>query len=282
MTPPPNRELVITMDTMVAGTHYLAPEPPENVAKKLLRVNLSDLAAMGATPLHYLLALSAPKTTSPDWFAAFASGLAEDQARYAVTLLGGDTTSTPGPITLTVTMFGHVAPGTALRRSGARPGDNLYVTGIIGRGVLGLMALRGEIPDPDGTMAAHYRLPEPRLNLPLHGIATAAMDISDGLVQDAGHIARASNLTLTLEPHLVPLPPAAASIPDFVASGAAGGDDYELLLAAPPSAETALEDAMKSIPITRIGRFTTGPAEVRAITASGAPQPLGGRGWSHF
>lgn len=278
ITPPAGRELVITMDTMVEGTHYLAAEPPENVAKKLLRVNLSDLAAMGATPLHYLLALSAPKTTPPAWFAAFAHGLAEDQHRYAVTLLGGDTTSTQGPITLTITLFGHVAPGTALRRDGARSGDNLYVTGTIGRGVLGLMALRGEIRDPDGMLAAHYRLPEPRLDLKLHGIATAAMDISDGLVQDASHIAGASNLTLILEPHLVPLPPAAAAIPDFVTSGQAGGDDYELLLAVPPGHA----DKMTSIGATRIGRCAAGPPEVRAIDAEGAPLVLGTGGWSHF
>jgi thiamine-monophosphate kinase len=283
--PPPNRELVVTMDTMVEGVHYLPNESAQNIAKKLLRVNLSDIAAMGATPLSYLLALSVPRGLPEDWFAAFAKGLGEDQARYKIALLGGDTTSTPGPVSLTVTMFGHVAPGTALRRSGARPGDFLYVTGTVGRGVLGLRALRGEIPDPDGTLAAHYRLPEPRLGLELAGIASAAMDISDGLIQDAAHMSRASNAALEIEPARVPLSPAghAAGL-GFITSGIAGGDDYELLLAAPPEKQSALQAAAAAaqIPVTRIGQFVAGPPEMRGLAADGTPILLGDQGWSHF
>jgi thiamine-monophosphate kinase len=285
ITPPAGRELVVTADAMVAGVHFLPDEKPENIARKLLRVNLSDIAAMGATPLYYLLTLSAPRGLPDEWFAGFAHGLALDQARYNVALLGGDTTSTPGPITLSVTMFGHVAPGTALRRSGARAGDNLYVTGIIGDGVLGLMALRGEIADPDGTLAAHYRLPEPRLGLDLHGIATAAMDISDGLIQDAGHMARASGVALEIEISRIPLSPAGrAAGPDFVASGTAGGDDYELVLAAAPESEAALQTSAEAagIPITRIGQCIAGEPGVRGIDAQGREIPLGGKGWSHF
>ena len=285
VTPPPGRELVITADTMVEGVHYLPGEPAENVARKLLRVNLSDLASMGATPLHYLLMLSAPRATDEQWFAGFASGLASDQARYGISLLGGDTTSTPGPMTVSVTMFGHVAPGTALRRSGARPGDGLFVTGTVGNGVLGLWALQGKIADPDGSLAAHYRLPEPRLGLALHGIAHAAMDVSDGLVQDSGHMARASGLTLALTPALVPLSPAGRGAgADFVTSGIAGGDDYELLLAVPPANETRLASVMQEagVPITRIGRFVAGPPEVRGVAPDGAECPLGSGGWSHF
>jgi thiamine-monophosphate kinase len=150
VTPPPNRDLVITADAMVAGVHFLPSEAPENVARKLLRVNLSDIAAMGAEPLYYLLTVSVPRDVSESWFAGFAQGLATDQARYGVRLLGGDSTSTPGPVTVSVTMFGHVAPGAALRRSGARAGDDLWVTGVIGDGVLGLWVLRGERDDPDG------------------------------------------------------------------------------------------------------------------------------------
>ena len=285
VAPPPGRELVITADTMVEGVHYLPGEPAENVARKLLRVNLSDVAAMGATPLHYLLMLSAPRATPEAWLASFASGLAADQARYGVSLLGGDTTSTPGPITLSVTMFGHLAPGTGLRRSGARPGDELWVTGTVGDGVLGLWALQGKIADPDGSLAARYRLPEPRLGLTLHGIAHAAMDLSDGLVQDAGHMARASGVALQLEPACVPLSPAGrAAGDDFVTSGVAGGDDYELLLAVPPSNETRLASVMRQagIPISRIGRFVTGLPEVRGIAADGTAIALGASGWSHF
>jgi thiamine-monophosphate kinase len=285
LTPPPGRELVLTADTMVEGVHYLPGEPAENVARKLLRVNLSDLAAMGATPLHYLLALSVPRTTPDAWFASFAHGLALDQAQYGVTLLGGDSTSTPGPITLTVTMLGHVAPGAAWRRAGAQPGDDVYVTGIVGRGVLGLDALLGKQADPDGTLAAHYRLPHPRLGLPLHGLVHAAMDISDGLVQDSGHMARASNLALVLHPGLVPLCPAGrAAGPAFVTSGRAGGDDYELLLAVPPSHASALQAAMHTtnVPVTRIGRFAPGAPGVHAIAPDGTPVDLGTGGWSHF
>jgi thiamine-monophosphate kinase len=285
LTPPPGRELVVTADAMVAGVHFLPEEKAENVARKLLRVNLSDLAAMGAAPLHYLLVLSVPRGTGDAWFAGFARGLAADQARYGVTLLGGDTTSTPGPITLSVTMFGHVAPGTALRRGGARPGDALYVTGTVGNGVLGLWALQGKIADPDGSLAAHYRLPEPRLGLALHGIAHAAMDISDGLVQDSGHMARASGLSLELSPALVPLSPAGrAAGADFVTSGVAGGDDYELLLAVPPANEARLACVMgdAQIPITRIGRFVAGPPEVRGVAPDATAIALGAGGWSHF
>jgi thiamine-monophosphate kinase len=285
ITPPPGRELVVTADAMVAGVHFLPHEPAENVARKLLRVNLSDIAAMGATPLYYLLTLSAPRGLPDAWFAAFAQGLAADQKRYNVALLGGDTTSTPGPISLTVTMFGHVAPGTALRRSGARAGDGLWVTGVVGDGVLGLMALRGELSDPDGSLAAHYRFPEPRLGLNLHGIARAAMDISDGLVQDSGHMARASGVALELEIGNVPLSAAGcAAGADFVASGAAGGDDYELLLAVPPIHDTALLAcvAASTVTVTRIGRFVEGAPEVRGVGNDGAVVKLGGKGWSHF
>jgi thiamine-monophosphate kinase len=285
ITPPANRELVVTADAMVAGVHFLPDEAPENIARKLLRVNLSDIAAMGATPLYYLLTLSAPRGLPDAWFACFARGLAADQARYNVILLGGDTTSTPGPVTLSVTMFGHIAPGTALRRGGARPGDDLWVTGHIGDGVLGLFALRDGLPDPDGSLAAKYRFPEPRLGLALHGIAHAAMDISDGLVQDSGHIARASGVALDLDVARVPLSPAGrAAGTDFVTSGTAGGDDYELLLAVPPANESLLRAAVatSSLPVTRIGRFVEGPPEVRGHAADGSSVPLGGKGWSHF
>ncbi|MEJ0049145.1 MAG: thiamine-phosphate kinase [Rhodospirillales bacterium] len=285
VAPPPGRELVITADAMVAGVHFLPDEAPENVARKLLRVNLSDLAAMGATPLHYLLVVSVPRGTDEDWFAGFAQGLALDQARYGVSLLGGDTTATPGPITVSVTMFAHVAPGAALRRSAARPGDELWVTGTVGDGVLGLWALQGKIADPDGSLAAHYRLPEPRLGLALHGIANAAIDLSDGLVQDAGHLARASGLALELFPSLVPLSSAGREVgADFVISGTAGGDDYELLLAVPPGRRERLENVMNAagVRVTRIGRFVAGSAEVRGVGVDGAAIPLGGKGWSHF
>jgi len=284
-TPPLGRQIVVTADAMVAGVHFPPDETPRFVGQKLLRVNLSDIAAMGAEPIGYLLTVSAPRGTADAWFAGFAEGLAADQRRYGVHLLGGDTTSTPGPITLSVTMFGHVAPGAAWRRSGAQPGDELYVTGTIGDGVLGLAAVRGELPDPDGSLASRYRLPQPRLNLALHGIVNAAMDVSDGLVQDAGHMARASGVALRIETALVPVSAAGrAAGAAFVASGAAGGDDYELLLAVPPDRTVALAEACAAagVPVTRIGRFSLGPPDVTGVGVDGKKVPLGGGGWSHF
>ena len=148
LTPPPGRALVMAADAMVAGVHYLPDDPADGVARKLLRVNLSDLAAMGAEPLGYLLTVSAPTATPDAWFAAFAAGLAADQAAFGVSLLGGDTTSTPGPVTLSLTIIGHVAPGAAIRRRGAKPGDEVWVTGTIGDGALGLAASLGEAARP--------------------------------------------------------------------------------------------------------------------------------------
>jgi thiamine-monophosphate kinase len=285
LMPPAGRELVVTADAMVAGVHFPPDDPPGFIGQKLLRVNLSDIAAMGAAPLGYLLTVSAPRGTPDAWFAGFARGLAADQAEFGVSLLGGDTTSTPGPITLSVTMLGHVAPGQAWRRGGARAGDGLWVTGTIGDGVLGLAALRGEIADPDGSLVARYRLPRPRLGLALHGLVHAAMDVSDGLVQDAGHMARASGLALCIETARVPVSAAGRQAgPDFVASGAAGGDDYELLLAVPPDAAEALNRAAGEggVAVTRIGRFSAGAPAVSGVDAEGAPVTLGGGGWSHF
>jgi thiamine-monophosphate kinase len=277
--PPPGQELVVTTDTMVAGVHFLPDDPAGAIAQKLLRVNLSDIAAMGATPFGYFLALSVPRGTPDEWLAAFAAGLARDQAAFAVSLLGGDTTSTPGPVSLNVTMLGYCAPGTAWRRNGARVGDDVWVTGIIGRGVLGLRALRGEIADPDGTLAAHYRLPMPRMGLKLHGLVSAAMDLSDGLFQDAGHIARASGVAIEIDVDRVPLP--AAAPPGFAASGAAGGDDYELLLTAAPVHRAALEGGLQGVAVTRIGRCLPGEG-VSAVNSSGVSVPLAAGGWSHF
>ena len=285
ITPPPNRDLVITADAMVAGVHFLPSEAPENIARKLLRVNLSDIAAMGAAPLYYLLTISVPRDVSELWFEGFARGLAADQARYGVSLLGGDSTSTPGPVTASVTMFGHVAPGAALRRGGAKAGDDLWVTGVIGDGVLGLWALRGERNDPTGSLARRYRFPEPRLGLNLSGVAHAAMDISDGLVQDSSHMARASGVGLELELAKVPLSPAGHEEGlAFVASGVAGGDDYELLLAVPPARAQALQaTAHKAgLAVTRIGKFNTARGEVRGVNAAGQTIELGNGGWSHF
>lgn len=281
--PPPGRELVVAADAMVAGVHFLPDDPPDLIARKLLRTNLSDLAAMGAAPLGYLLTLSAPREAPEAFFAAFAAGLAADQAEFGVALLGGDTTSTPGPLSLSLTILGHVAPGTALRRNGARPGDGLWVSGTIGDGALGLLAARGEIADPGGYLSDRYRLPRPRLALGLAavGLAHAAMDVSDGLVQDCGHLCRASGLACVIEAGTVPLsPPARAA--GRLATCLTGGDDYELLFALPPEARAALQAAAGEVGLTRIGTFQTGTPEVQVLGPDGATLALGRPGWSHF
>ncbi len=285
LAPPPGRELVLTVDAMVAGVHFLPDDPPDLVGRKLLRVNLSDLAAKGATPLGYLMTVSTPRDTPDAWFAGFAAGLAEDQRQYGITLLGGDTTSTPGPISLSLTAIGHVAPGQAVHRFGAQAGDGIWVTGTIGDGALGLAVARGRLQDPSGHLLSRYRLPQPRLGLTITGIASAGMDVSDGLVQDLGHICRASDLAAEIDAALVPLSaPACAAGPGWLTTCLTGGDDYELLLGVPPSREAALAAAAQAagMAVTRIGRFHPGAPHVMVRGPDGEPMSLAVRGWSHF
>ena len=285
LTPPAGQELVLAADAMVAGIHFLPDDPPDTIGRKLLRVNLSDLAAMGAAPLAYLMTVALPHGTADIWLAGFVSGLAEDQRRFGLRVLGGDTVSTPGPLTLSLTILGHVPPGAAIRRSGARPGDDLWVSGTIGDGALGLRAIRGELAD-DGTLAARYRLPEPRLALGqgLRGLATAMLDVSDGLVQDSGHLARLAGCGATIEAAAIPLSPRArAADPAWREAILAGGDDYELLFGAPPHAAPAIEAAARAAatPVTRIGVFTSAHAAVMVRDEAGRDITPARGGWSH-
>ncbi|WP_043341484.1 thiamine-phosphate kinase [Belnapia moabensis] len=289
LDPPPGRQLVLAADAMVAGVHFLPEDPPDTIGRKLLRVNLSDLAAMGATPLGYLMTTALPRDLPAGWLDGFVAGLAEDQRRFGLTVLGGDTVSIPGPISLSLTILGTVAPGAALRRTGARPGDGLFVSGTIGDGALGLRVLQGRLPaDAGGHLAGRYRLPEPRLALgtALAGLARAAMDVSDGLVQDAGHLCRAAGCGAVIEAQKLPLSPAARALilkdPALLPLVLTGGDDYELLFAALPGAGIEALASATGTPVTRIGEFTEGPAEVRVIDAAGAPMALPMGGWSHF
>jgi thiamine-monophosphate kinase len=282
---PAGRDLVIAVDTMVEGVHFLPDDPADTVGRKLLRCNLSDLAAMDATPLGYLLSISRPSTRDDSWFAGFAEGLRDDQACYGLNLLGGDTTATPGPLVLSLTILGHGTPGGALRRCGARDGDGVWVTGTIGDGALGLRALRGELDDPDGFLAGRYRLPQPRLGLGLGGIASAAMDVSDGLVQDLGHLARESGVGAWIDAPFVPLSAAARRAgPGWLPVCLTGGDDYELLLAVPPGHEDALRRAAdaRGVAVTRIGRFDGTLSGVEVRDGAGGTLALGRTGWSHF
>ena len=285
LTPPSGRDLVLTVDAMVGGVHFLPDDPPDLIGRKLLRVNLSDLAAKGAVPIGYLMTVSAPRDTPDAWFAGFAAGLAQDQKAYGVTLLGGDTTSTPGPLSLSLTILGHVAPGQAVRRAGAQPGDGIWVTGTIGDGALGLAVARGRLQDPSGHLLSRYRLPQPRLGLPIAGIASAGMDVSDGLVQDLGHLCRASSLAAEIHAAHVPLSAQArAAGPEWLITCLTGGDDYELLLAVPPANEAALQQAAQAagMAVTRIGKFCTGPPRVTVQDDDGQPMTLLTGGWSHF
>lgn len=285
ITPPQGRELVLTVDAMVAGVHFLPDDPPDLIGRKLLRVNLSDLAAKGATPLFYLMTVSAPRGTPDAWFSGFAAGLALDQAQFGITLLGGDTTSTPGPVSLSLIAIGHVAPRQMVPRNGAAAGDEIWVTGTIGDGALGLAVAQGKLVDPSGHLLDRYRLPQPRVGLPIAGIASAGMDVSDGLVQDLGHLCRAAGLGAEIEAASVPLSAAArAAGPDWLATCLTGGDDYELLLAIPPAHAAALQHSAQAagMPVTRIGRFHAGAPRVMVRGPTGEEIRLDRPGWSHF
>lgn len=293
LDPPSGRTLVLAADAMLAGVHFLPDDPAETIGRKLLRVNLSDLAAMGAAPLGYLMTTAFPPGTTEAWLAAFVAGLAEDQREFGLAVLGGDTVSTPGPMALSLTIIGHVAPGRALRRAGARPGDEVWVSGSIGDGALGLRVLQGRLAaDPAGHLSDRYRLPRPRLALgaALVGLARATMDVSDGLVQDLGHLCRAAAepCGAEIEAEAVPLSPAAraalAAEPGLLPLMLTGGDDYELLFAVPAGAGPAVQAAAAAagVPATRIGRFVAGPPEVRVLDAGGRPMPVPKGGWSHF
>jgi thiamine-monophosphate kinase len=288
LDPPPGRSLVLAADAMVEGVHFLAADPAETVGRKLLRVNLSDLAAMGAEPLGYLLTAGFRQGTGEGWIEAFARGLAADQAAFGLQVLGGDTVAIPGPACFSLTILGTVAPGAALRRAGARPGDEVWVSGTVGDGALGLLCLTGRLA-PDEHLARRYRLPEPRLLLGqvLPGLARAAMDVSDGLVQDLGHLCRQAGCGAVLEAPAVPLSPAAraalAAEPGLLPRILTGGDDYELLFAAAPESAPAVQAAaaQAGVALTCIGRFTAGSG-VRVLDGQGAEIALAAGGWSHF
>ncbi len=285
---PAGMTLVLTKDAMVAGVHFLADDPPAEIAKKLLRVNLSDLAAMGAAPVGYLLALARAKDTPESWLAEFCQGLADDQAEFAIGLLGGDTVSTPGPLTLSLTALGQVPKGQALRRRGAQPGDDLWVSGTLGDGALGLLVLQGKLEPPAAErtfLTRRYRLPQPRLALgqALRGLARAALDISDGLLADLGHILDASGIGAELWADRLPLSPAARDLPGARDAALGGGDDYELLFTAPPARRDDVAGLARRLvlPLTRIGKADAGPG-LKVVDAAGREIAPTGRGWQHF
>jgi thiamine-monophosphate kinase len=285
--------LVVTTDTMVSGVHFLANDPPALIATKLLRVNLSDLAAMGAAPFAFTLNMALPTEIDDIWLADFATGLGGDQMRFGVSLVGGDTVAIPGPLTLTLTAFGKVEEGGELRRASARPGDDIYVSGTIGDAALGLLVLTGALNGLSETEAAQltrrYHKPEPRIALGrgLVGLAHAACDISDGLAADLGHICEASGLGAIVDTTKVPLSPAARAAlaidGGLLATVLGGGDDFELVFSAP--AENAPKiTAMATdlgISVSAIGTIVSATG-VKIKNAEGNTVELQQPGFRHF
>ena len=290
--PTDGHEFVITTDTVVAGIHYVGDEPPHLIAQKLLRVNLSDLASMGSRPRVFTLNVALPESVDDAWLERFAEGLADDQRRFGIVLAGGDSVSTPGPVTLTVTAIGEVAMGTAARRDGASAGDLVFVTGTIGDGALGLRVLRGGIEGVRSADAAalveRYHLPEPRLQAgqALAEVASAMIDVSDGLVADLGHLAEASSAGAVIEAGRVPLSGAARKVlhadPGMMETVLTGGDDYELLFTAAPGNGEGIDRISRDLglPITKIGWLDTDKG-VRVLGDDGNRLELRHSGFTH-
>lgn len=255
---PPGKKLVVTTDSVIVGTHLVATASAAQIAIKLMRRNLSDLAAMGAKPWRYTLNAHTTPGLPDAWFADFADALAAEQSRFGLVLVGGDSTSGLGPIHMGMTCFGLTEK--MLRQNGARTGDALYVSGTVGDAALALQ--HGKLDN--GFLAERYFAPAPRLALgqALHGIATAAIDISDGLFADAAQLAGNSGVALEIIAENIPLSPEASAYrtQQHFWRHIGGGDDYELLFSAPESAEQPLQQLSKNlgVAITRIGHVTEG------------------------
>ncbi len=281
-------DLVVTTDALTEGVHFLASDPPNLIASKALRVNLSDLAAKGAKPLGYLLTIAVPHSRDYAWLECFARGLSADQKSFDVSLLGGDTTATPGPLTLSITALGHVPSGMMIRRSGAKPGDGVYVSGTIGDAGAGLAVLKGELNAEDDAefLIGRYRQPVPRLELgtALRRVATAALDVSDGLMADLGHVAEVSGVRITLMADELPRSEAVRRLwtgREGIVAAATAGDDYEIAFTA-PSDTAALEAGRKAgVSVTRIGRVEAGQGVI-LVDSAGQEIPVRRRGFVHF
>ena len=276
-TPPLGRNLVFTHDILAAGVHYLPGDPPSDVAWKLLAVNLSDLAAMAATPAGVLLGLGLSAAEDDGWREAFVAGLARALQTFNVSLWGGDTVTGLDRAVLGLTAIGWVEPGRALGRAGARPGDVLWVSGSIGDAGLGLAIAQGKAPLDKGLLN-RFRRPTPRLALgaALGGVATAGMDVSDGLLIDAQRLAAASGVALEIDLDAVPLSRPAAALDDLLARVTAG-DDYELLFSLPAGVQPP---AGQAAPVAAVGRVCPGAG--LSLIFAGQPIPLPARlGWEH-
>jgi thiamine-monophosphate kinase len=290
-------DVVVTTDAIVEGVHNLADDPPDTVARKALRVNLSDLAAKGAAPAGFVLTL-ALREADHDWLAAFARALGEDARAFDCPLLGGDTVSTPGPVTISITAFGRVPENKMVRRSGAKPGDRVVVTGTIGDAALGLDVLKnGPIAkalagDPNGRemLIARYRIPQPRnaLATAVRDHATAAMDVSDGLAGDLAKLCAASGVSAVIDTPAIPTSATAASLLSRGAVGLealiSGGDDYEILCTVPEASADAFTEAARlaGVGVIAIGTIMAGEDAPRFLDANGEEMSLARLSWSHF
>jgi thiamine-monophosphate kinase len=290
-------DIVVTTDAIVEGVHFLPDDPVGTIARKALRVNLSDLAAKGATPAGFVLTL-ALREVDEDWLAAFAAGLGADAAKFNCPLLGGDTVSTPGPLMISITAFGRVPTGKMVHRSGAKPGDHVVVTGTIGDSALGLNILRkgsaaaalaGNSASRE-MLVGRYRVPEPRnaLAAAVRAHASAAMDVSDGLAGDLAKLCAASGVSAVIDLPAIPLSAAASAV---LAAGAAsmseivsGGDDYELLCAIPQNALEAFMRAAQAAGVAArgIGTIMAGASSPQFLDSEGRELTLSRASHSHF
>jgi thiamine-monophosphate kinase len=295
MRPKAGEDLVLTTDFLGAGIHFFPDDPPESIARKALRVNLSDLAAKGAEPFGYLMALALPSDWTEAWVRHFTSALRADQKSYGIALLGGDTSRAPGGMSITITALGRLPKGTMVHREGARAGDLLFVSGTVGDGALGLRLRLGTIaPKPTPAVARplcdRYLHPQPRVALApaIRAHATAALDISDGLVGDFGHMCKASGLTGEIIAADVPLSKSAAALlagdASLLSTILTGGDDYEILAAIPPreAAEFAAKAKAARVPVTRIGKLVRGRGGPVVVGRTGKPMNLGRVSFDHF
>ncbi len=286
LTPPSGQQIIITSDSVIETIHVMAGATPEQFAQKLMRRNLSDLAAMGATPWRYLLNLHTLTGLSEHWFAAFSTTLAELQQQFGLTLIGGDSTSGAQHIHTTMTCIGLI-DAAPLRRNGANIGDDLYVSGTIGDAAFALSLLQQNLAAGEA-LAARYHCPEPRLalGLALRGIATSCIDISDGLLADIAHITKASGVGAIIQRAAIPLSPIlCAQVTDDIGAwrfALYGGDDYELGFTAPPHHRATIEALGKrlNLPLTRIGSMVAGGG-VTLMGENGLPLPITQHGWQH-
>ena len=289
-------DIVVTTDAIVEGVHFLPDDPPDTVARKALRVNLSDLAAKGATPAGFVLAL-ALRAADDAWLTPFARGLGSDAGLFGCPLLGGDTVSTPGPLMISITAFGRVPPGKMVHRSGAKPGDRLVVTGTIGDAALGLDILKGgpaaaALADAaaKAMLVGRYRVPQPRNAIAdaVRDHAHAAMDVSDGLAGDLAKLCAASGVSAVIDAPSIPLSAAAATLLACGTVGieaiVSGGDDYEILCAIPENRLEAFERAaeLAGVAVTSIGIIIAGSSAPKFLDAQGREIPLPRLSYSHF